>query len=191
MKRSLGPQTLVYPMPVFLVGSYDKDGKPNIMNAAWGGICCSEPPCLAVSVRPSRWTYDAIMERKAFTVSIPDSRLAEAADYMGIASGRKVDKFAVTGLTPVRSDLVDAPYIGECPLVVELSLYKTLDLGTHVQFVGQILDVKANQDCLAADGAPDVTKIDPLLYEAGAKQYHRVGEAVAKAFSVGKPLLKR
>ncbi len=190
MKRSLGPQTLIYPMPVCLVGSYDKDGKANVMNAAWGGICCSEPPCLTVSVRHARWTFDAIMARKAFTVSIPDSPLAEAADYLGLASGRNADKFAVAGLTPVRSELVDAPYIAECPLVVELSLFKTLELGSHVQFIGQILDVKADESRLT-DGKPDTDKIDPLIYDGGERQYRRMGPAIAKAFSVGKGLLKK
>ena len=191
MKRSMGPETLVYPLPAFLVGSYDKNGKANIMNAAWGGICCSEPPCLAVSVRPARWTYDAILERKAFTVSIPGARIAAEADYVGIASGRNADKFAVAGLTPVRSDLVDAPYVADCPVVLELTLFKTLELGSHVQFVGQIMDVKVDENCLGADGKPDIRAIDPLLYDTGVKEYCRVGDMVGKAFSIGKALLKK
>ena len=76
MKLSIGPQTLVYPMPAFLIGTYDAGGKPNIMTAAWGGICCSEPPMLAVSVRKPRWTYEAVLQRKAFTIGIPSVRLA-------------------------------------------------------------------------------------------------------------------
>ena len=115
MKKSLGALPLSYPLPVFLIGSYDADGKANIMNAAWGGICASEPPCLAVSVRESRWTYAGILRRKAFTVSIPSARLAAEADFAGIASGKNTDKFARLGLTAVRSAIVDAPYIGECP----------------------------------------------------------------------------
>ena len=191
MKHSMGPETLAYPLPVFLVGSYDKNGKANIMNAAWGGICCSEPPCIAVSIRHARWTYDAILQRKAFTVSIPGGRVAAEADYAGIASGRNADKFAVSGLTPVRSELVDAPYVAECPVVLELSLFKTLELGSHVQFVGRIMDVKVDESCLGPDGKPDIRQIDPLIYDGGVKQYCRVGESIGKAFSIGKALLKK
>ena len=70
MKQSLGPKTLLFPTPVLMVGSYDQAGKPNLMNAAWGGICCSEPPCVTVSIRKARHSYDSIMSRKAFTVGI-------------------------------------------------------------------------------------------------------------------------
>ncbi|MBQ4132556.1 MAG: flavin reductase family protein, partial [Desulfovibrionaceae bacterium] len=99
MKKSLGAKTLVWPAPVFLVGSYDIEDKPNIMNAAWGGICSSEPPALAVSVRPSRHTYEGIMRHKAFTVSIPSARLTREADLTGIVSGSRLDKFTACGFT--------------------------------------------------------------------------------------------
>ena len=109
MKKSVGAKTLLFPTPVLMVGSYDQAGKPNLMNAAWGGICCSDPPCVTVSLRKSRHSYDAIVQRNSFTVGIAcESRVAEA-DYCGIVSGSTVDKFSVAGLTPVRSDLVDAP----------------------------------------------------------------------------------
>src|SRR6185369_14509711 len=128
MKKSVGAKTLLFPTPVLMVGTYDQAGKPNLMNAAWGGICCSEPPCVTVSLRKSRYSYDAIIERKAFTVGIAcESRMTEA-DYLGIASGRDADKFAVTGLTPIRSELVDAPYAEEFPLVLECRLLHTLEL---------------------------------------------------------------
>src|ERR1035438_5631375 len=115
MKKSLGAKTLLFPTPVLMVGSYDQAGKPNLMTAAWGGICCSDPPCVAVSLRKSRHSYDSIVERKAFTVGIANEAKMTEADYVGIASGRNSDKFAVTGLTPVRSELVDAPYAAEFP----------------------------------------------------------------------------
>src|SRR5574340_1175367 len=71
MKQSLGPRTLLFPAPVLLVGTYDREGKPNLMNAAWGGICCSQPPCVAVSLRKAGYSYAAIGERRAFTIGIP------------------------------------------------------------------------------------------------------------------------
>ncbi len=190
MKLSIGPQTLVYPMPAFLIGTYDAGGKPNIMTAAWGGICCSEPPMLAVSVRKPRWTYEAVLQRKAFTISIPPVRLAAETDYAGIVSGRRVDKFARLGLTPVRSDLVDAPYVAECPVTLELTLAHSLELGTHVQFIGEIRDVKVDEACLDAEGKPDTAKIDPLVFDGGGRVYAALGKEICKAFSAGKAFIK-
>jgi flavin reductase (DIM6/NTAB) family NADH-FMN oxidoreductase RutF len=186
MKKSLGAKTLLFPTPVLMVGTYDREGKPNLMNAAWGGICCSQPPCVAVSLRKARYSYDCIVERKAFTVGIAcEDRMAEA-DYVGIASGRSVDKFAVTGLTPVRSDLVDAPYAAEFPVVLECRLLHTVEIGLHTQFIGEIVDVKAETDVLGDDGHPDILKIKPLVYDTAHKGYHGVGPLLGEAFSVGK-----
>lgn len=102
MKKSLGAKTIVYPTPVFIVGTYDKSGKPNAMNVAWGGLCCSSPPCVAISVRKATYTYGNIVERKAFTINIPSEAYVKEADYFGVASGAKADKFSVTKLTPVK-----------------------------------------------------------------------------------------
>ncbi|MDR3074028.1 MAG: flavin reductase family protein [Deltaproteobacteria bacterium] len=186
MKQSLGPITLLYPLPAFLVGSYDAAGKANIMTAAWGGICCSEPPLLAVSIRKGRWTYDAVMARGAFTINIPSVSLVAQVDFAGIASGKKTDKFKELNLTAVRSDLVDAPYVGECPVVVEARLHSSQDLGSHVQFIGKIEDVKVDRECLDEDGKPVLFQINPLLYDAGTRQYHHIGAPMGKAFADGK-----
>jgi flavin reductase (DIM6/NTAB) family NADH-FMN oxidoreductase RutF len=122
MKRSLGAKTLIVPTPTWIVGSYDNQGKPNGMTAAWGGICCSDPPCVAVSLRKATYSYGSLIRRRAFTVSVPSQGQVKVADYFGLTSGRETDKFAATGLTPVRSDLVDAPYVQEFPLVLECKI---------------------------------------------------------------------
>src|SRR3989304_1125384 len=164
MKRSLGAKTLIYPTPTWVVGSYDKQGTPNGMTAAWGGICCSTPPCVAVSLRKATFSYGSIVARKAFTVSIPSESKVKAADYIGLVSGREENKFDATGLTPVRSTLVDAPYVAEFPLVLECRLLHTLEIGLHTQFVGEILDVKADETVLGDDGLPQIEKIKPLIF---------------------------
>ena len=189
-KRSLGPVTLAYPLPAFLVGSYDLDGRPNIMTAAWGGICSSEPPCLSVSVRESRWTHHGIIKNKAFTVSIPNAGLVAETDYAGIMPGKKDDKFTATGLIPVRSDLVEAPYVEQCPVIIELSLYKTVELGSHTQFIGQIMDVKVNENCFqTGQNKPDMEKINPLIFDP-AGHYRSIGKIIGAAFSIGMALKK-
>jgi flavin reductase (DIM6/NTAB) family NADH-FMN oxidoreductase RutF len=186
MKKSLGADTLIYPTPAWLVGTYDKAGKPNLMTIAWGGICCSEPPCLAVSLRKATYSYGNILERKAFTVSVPSVEQIDVADYCGLVSGRSIDKFAVCNLTPVRSEAVDAPYVQEFAMVLECRLLHTLEIGLHTQFVGEILDVKVEESALDGNGQPNIEKVRPLLFSPRQRTYHGVGELLGKAFEVGR-----
>ena len=188
-KKSLGAKTLPT-APVWAVGSYDQAGKPNAMTAAWVGICCSKPPCVAVSLRKATYTHGNILARKAFTVSIPSEAFAKQADYFGLVSGRNEDKFAGSGLTPVKSELVDAPYVGEFPLIVECKLLNSFELGLHTMFVGEIVDVKADPAILGPDGSLDAGKLKPFLFDPGSRQYFKLGEPLGKAFEAGKVLIK-
>ncbi|HJV34503.1 flavin reductase family protein [Geomonas sp.] len=190
MKKSLGAATIAMPTPTWLVGTYDEDGKANIATIAWGGVCCSEPPAVAVSLRKSRYTYDAVIKRKAFTINVASEAYAAAADYAGIASGRNTDKFAAAGLTAVRSELVDAPYVAEFPLVLECRLLQTVEIGVHIQFIGEIVDVKADEDVLDADGNVDARKALPLIYSPSDRNYYGIGKLVGKGFDIGRKLLK-
>lgn len=186
MKTSLGAKTIVYPTPVFIVGTYDAHDRPNVMAVAWGGICCSKPPCVAISVRKATYTYGNLMERRAFTISIPSRDHVKEADYFGLASGRDVDKFAVTGLTPVRSSLVDAPYVAEFPLVLECRVVHVQELGLHTMFVGEILDVKVEESCLGADGKPQAELVLPFSWAPAENAYYALGNKLGPGFSVGR-----
>ncbi|MEN6518604.1 MAG: flavin reductase family protein [Methanospirillum sp.] len=190
-KRSIGPQTTVGVHPVLIVGCYDTNGRPNAMAVAWGGICSSKPPAVAVSVRPERHTHAGIAARKAFTVSVPSEAQLAEADLFGIASGRDLDKFQATGMTPVRAEHVDAPYVGEFPLVLECRLIETVELGAHTQYIGEILDAKVDEDCFGENGRPDLARIRPFLYDAFGLGYHAVGERIGDAFSAGRRFLPR
>ena len=187
MKKSLGPKTIAFPTPAWAVATYDADGKPNAMVVAWGGICCSKPPCVAVSLREATYTYGAITARQAFTINIPSADHIAALDYFGINSGSKVDKFAATGLTPVRSDLVDAPYIEEFPLALECRVIHTLKIGLHTQFVGEIMDVKADGAIFGKEGL-DMEKLKAFTYAPEVREYRAIGASLGKAFSIGKEL---
>jgi len=191
MKNSLGAKTILYPTPVMLVGTYDAAGKPNIMTVAWGGICCSSPPCVAVSLRKVTYTYGNIVQQGAFTINIPSEKYAAAADYCGLVSGKKTDKFAETGLTPIRSSLVNAPYIDEFPLVLECKLVHQIELGLHTQFVGEILDVKADVNVLDGKGVLNVENLQPFFYAPEANAYYGTGKRLGDAFSIGQALKKR
>ena len=188
MKRSLGAKPLAFPTPVWIVGTYDREGKPNAMTVAWGGICCSKPVCINISLRKETYTYDSVIERKAFTVSIPSEKHVKEADYLGIATGRKTDKFAATGLTPVKSDLVDAPYVKEFPLVLECRMIHKIEIGLHTQFIGEIMDVKAEESVLGEKGLPDIDKVMPILFAPEIRTYHGIGKPLGRAFSIGKEI---
>ncbi|QGY39661.1 flavin reductase family protein [Pseudodesulfovibrio cashew] len=190
MKKSLGAKTLAQPTPVWAVGAFDEDGKPNAMIAAWGGIASSQPPAMTVSVRPSRHTYAGIMKHKAFTISICNEAMAAEADYLGMASGKNEDKLARAGLTAVKSDVVNAPYIDEFPLVIECTLLETHEVGVHTMLIGEIKDVKCDEDKLIDGKHPDVEKILPLIFSPGARDYHTVGRRVGKGFDIGRKYLK-
>ncbi|MEJ2682912.1 MAG: flavin reductase family protein [Candidatus Sulfobium sp.] len=186
MKKSLGARTLLYPTPVLVVGSYDKEGRANVMTASWGGICCSSPPCIAVSLRKVTFSYGNVMERQAFTINIPSEEYLRQADYFGTVSGKNEDKFAATGLTPVKGDFVDAPYVKEFPLVIECKVLKTVEIGIHTQFVGEIMDVKADEAVIDAAGMPDIEKLRPAIFTPESRSYYGVGKHLGKAFSIGK-----
>ena len=125
MKKSIGPRTMAFPTPVWVVGTYDANDKPNAMTAAWASICCSKPPAIGVSLRKATYSYGNIVQRQAFTISVPDEAHVREVDYLGMATGREVNKFATARLTPAASTVVDAPYVEEFPLVLECKLIHT------------------------------------------------------------------
>jgi flavin reductase (DIM6/NTAB) family NADH-FMN oxidoreductase RutF len=188
MKKSFGAKTLAYPTPVWLVGCYDEAGNPNAMTAAWAGICCSQPPCVTVSIQKIRYSYNCILKRKAYTVNVASEKYAKEADYFGIASGKNEDKFKVTGLTPVKSELVDAPYIEEFPMVLECQVIHVLEIGIHTVFIGEIKDVKVDESVLDANGMPDVEKVKPFVFSPQVRAYHGIGGSVGKAFDMGRAI---
>jgi flavin reductase (DIM6/NTAB) family NADH-FMN oxidoreductase RutF len=191
-KKSLGAQPLLYPEPIMLVGTYTDAGKPNVATVAWGCICNAEPVFVSIAMRESRLTHAAILTRKAFTLSVPTESLLVAVDFAGLASGRKFDKFTVAGLTSVDAEFVDAPYVGECPVILECSLRQSLELPSHTLFIGEVRDVKVDESCLVESGThPDIRKFLPLAFEPGENAYCALGKRLGKAFSAGKPLLKR
>lgn len=190
MKKSLGAETIIVPTPVWIVCSYDGGGNPNGMAVAWGGVCCSKPPSVTVSIRQATYSYAGIMARKAYTVNVLSEDHLARADYFGIASGREHDKFSETGLTPVKSELVDAPYIEEAALVLECKLVHTFDLGLHTMFVGEIIDAKAEESALDNRGRPDITKIRPVVYTPKARRYHGIGRYLGDAYTIGKSFKK-
>lgn len=189
MKKSLGPKPLLCPTPVVLVGTYDQDGKPNIMTAAWAGICCSKPVCMAVSLRAATYSHRQIVRNQVFTLNVPSASQAKEVDFVGMASGRDRDKFADLGWTAIKSELVNAPLVAEVPLSLECKLVLTNELGLHTQFVGEVLDVKLDEACLDEKGKIDPAKFDPMGFIPETRLYVAMSRVVGPAFDLGKGLL--
>lgn len=185
MKQSLGAKPLVLPTPVWVICTYNEDGTANAMTAAWGGICCSKPASIAVSLRAATLSHGNINRTRSFCVCVPGRQHAKEADFFGIASGRDTDKFKTTGLTPSRAEYVEAPYVEEFPLALECELAQVVEVGLHTQFIGTIVDVKCDEGVMVGD-YPDMNKVSPMLYATGSKTYHGVGDFIGKGFSIGR-----
>jgi len=137
-----------------------------------------------VALRKATYTYGNIVKRKAFTVNIPSEEFAPETAYFGSVSGRDVDKLSVTGLTAVKSELVDAPYLKEFPLVAECRLRDTYEVGLHTMFIGEIVDVKASPSVLDPDGKVDVELMRPFVFGTGKGTFYALGRALGTTASL-------
>ena len=172
---------MVYPMPVFILGTYDECGVANAMNAAWGGI--SEENEISICISADHKTTYNLLERGAFTVSMATADFVKECDYVGIVSGNDIpDKLERCGLHTVKSELVDAPIILELPMCVECKL-KSYD-PESCRLVGEIVNVSADESVLTG-GKIDPTKLKPITYDSANHTYRVVGEIVGKAYSDG------
>ncbi|MBS2210097.1 nitroreductase family protein [Carboxylicivirga mesophila] len=183
-KKSLGVKGHIHPKPALVIGSYSADGKANIMTAAWAGIVSSTPMSIGVSIRPNRKSYENIMATKSFTVNVPSAQNVAHMDYAGNISGYDVDKFKVLNLTPVKGDYVNAPYIQEFPIVIECEVTDMFELGSHIQFIGKIIDTKVDEQYLDEDDNVDIERINPVIY--GGEYYYGFGQRLAKPWDVYK-----
>ena len=185
MKKNFGPETWLYPMPVFIIGTYNEDGTPNAMNAAWGGTANSAR--IAICVDRNHKTTENFLARRAFTVAIADAGLIKESDYVGIVSCFDVpDKISRAGLTAVKSKLVDAPCFAEYKMTLECRLV-SYDAESEL-LIGEILNVSADESILGDDGQIDVQKLRPITYDPVRHDYLVLGEKIGKAFSDGKEL---
>lgn len=185
MRKSFGAKPMVYPMPVFIVGAYDEDGKPNAMNAAWGGI--SEENEITICLSAGHKTTKNLEASGAFTVSIADKENVVACDYVGIVSGNKVpDKIERAGWHATKSELVNAPLFDELPMALECKLI-SYDKDS-CRLVGEIVNVSADERILDEKGNIDLKKFHPITYDPVYHTYRVLGEKVGEAFSEGKKI---
>ncbi len=184
MRKSFGVKNWLYPMPVFIVGTYDENGVPDAMNAAWGGIY--DTNLLMVCLADDHKTTENIRKNGAFTVSFATVSTVVQADYVGIVSANDCpDKFVRAGFHATKSSLVNAPIIDELPVTVECKLLKFNEDGICI---GEIVNVSADESVLDDSGRIDAKKLDPIIYDSVSHAYWNFGEKVGAAFSDGKKI---
>lgn len=184
MRKNFGAKPILYPQPVFIIASYDENGTPDAMNAAWGGI--SESNEITMCISAEHKTTKNILSRKAFTVSMATAEQMVACDYVGIVSGNnEPDKMEKAGFHTTKSEFVDAPVIEELPMAVECKLI-SYDEET-CRMVGEIINVCADESILT-DGNIDPVKLRPITYDGMNHAYYVLGEKVGNAFTDGKAL---
>ena len=182
MRKNFGAKAMCYPMPVYIIATYNADGTPNAMNAAWGGI--SEETEITICVDNTHKTAENLMARKAFTVSMATARYMAACDYVGIVSGNKEpDKFTKAGFHATKSEFVDAPLIEELPMALECRVL-SYDEET-CRLVGEIVNVCVDESVLNESGKVDVAKLQPITYDPANHHYLALGEKVGQAFHDG------
>lgn len=188
MKKDLGVQQAVFPMPVLMVAAYDAEGRVNAMNAAWGQMAGMDK--IYICIGKGKKTLANIRESGAFTVSLADLAHMKEADFLGTVSGNTIkDKFERSGLTAVRSDKVNAPIIEEFPVVMECELLEELDTENIHGIVGKIVNVKAEESVLGGDGKVDVMKLDALMFDNFRLGYFVVGKQVGTGWKECEDLL--
>ncbi len=181
MRKNFGAKPILYPQPVFIIGSYDEAGVPDAMNAAWGGI--SESNEISMCLSAGHKTVKNIQARGAFTVSMGTADTLVSCDFVGLVSGNDVaDKLDKAGFHTVKSEFVDAPIIEELPLSVECKLI-SYDPET-CRMVGEIVNVCAEESILT-DGNVDPAKLRPITYDGMNHAYYVLGEKVGSAFCDG------
>lgn len=182
--KNLGVHPYVFPMPVLLIATYGKDGKVDVMNMAWGGVCASD--MVALNIDEDHKTTENLKLTKAFTLSVADREHMAEADWFGIGSGNDLDdKFERTGLTAVRSEFVNAPVVEEFPLTLECEVVEMGETVSGYKVIGRIKNVKAREDVLGEDGNVDVAKLHAIVFDQVHNGYYEVGAKVGQAWGDG------
>ena len=184
MRKNFKVNPYFFPLPVLIVGTYDENGKPDAMNAAWGGLYDADQVILCLSA--GHKTTKNILANGAFTVSFATKAQMAASDYVGIVSGNNTpDKMEKAGFTTTKSEAVNAPIINDLPFALECRYLKQTEDGN---IIGQIVNISADESVLGADGKPSADLMQLLSYDPISSTYRVLGESVGQAFAVGSTL---
>ena len=185
------PGNMLYPAPAVMVSCGRPDEKPNIITVAWAGTICSDPAMLSISIRPERYSYGIIKDTGEFVVNLTTEKLVRAADFCGVRSGRYIDKFAQTGLTPARSSMLEhAQIITESPVNIECCVAEVKPLGSHDLFLAEVVCVDVDEEFMDDKGRFDLNAAGLAVYSHGI--YMSLGKQLGTfGFSVRKKTGKK
>lgn len=184
-KQHWKPGNMLNPVPAVMVSVTDKEGKSNIITVAWAGTVCTNPPMVSISVRPSRYSYQILEETGEFVINLTNESLVKACDYCGVVSGRDVDKFAKTGLTPIPMEHVHAMGIDESPVNMECKITEKRELGSHTMFIAEIVGVTVDDQYMDETGKFHINESGLVMYSHG--EYFALGKKLGKfGYSVKK-----
>lgn len=184
-KQNWKPGNMLNPVPAVMVTCADREGKPNIITIAWVGTVCTNPPMVSISVRPTRYSYDMIRETGEFVINLTTEKLTRACDYCGVVSGRDVDKFAKTGLTPFPVEGVSVPGIAESPVNIACRVVEERAFGSHTMFLAEVVGVTADETYMDETGRFDINGTGLIMYSHG--EYFGMGRKLGKfGYSVQK-----
>lgn len=175
-KVDFKPGNMLYPLPVIMVSCADKKGNTDIVTIAWAGTVCSTPPMVSISVRPERYSHGMIEETGEFTINLTTRELTRATDLCGVKSGRDVNKWELTGLTPVAGTTVSCPYIQESPVNIECKVTQKLALGSHDMYLAEVTGVHVDDKYMDEKGTFHLDQADPIAYSHGT--YYSLGEVL-------------
>ncbi len=184
-KQHWKPGNMLNPVPAVMVSVTDKEGKSNIITVAWAGTVCTNPPMVSISVRPSRYSYQILEETGEFVINLTNESLVKACDYCGVVSGRDVDKFAKTGLTPIPMEHVHAMGIDESPVNMECKITEKRELGSHTMFIAEVVGVTVDDRYMDETGKFHINESGLVMYSHG--EYFALGKKLGKfGYSVKK-----
>ena len=184
-KQHWKPGNMLNPVPAVMVSVTDKEGKSNIITVAWAGTVCTNPPMVSISVRPSRYSYQILEETGEFVINLTNESLVKACDYCGVVSGRDVDKFAKTGLTPIPIEHVHAMGIDESPVNMECKITEKRELGSHTMFIAEVVGVTVDDRYMDETGKFHINESGLVMYSHG--EYFALGKKLGKfGYSVKK-----
>jgi len=190
MKKEFGARPYLFPMPTYMIGTYNEDDTVDVMMMAWGGICAED--MVALNLEADHKTVANIKARGAFTLAVPGRDTLEASDFFGTASANRIaDKFQRSGLHAVKSQRVDAPIIEEYPLTLECTVEKMEDEPYGLRVLGKIVNVLADEAVLDEKGKIDAGKLDTFLFDQMRNGYYAVGEQIGQAWHSGAGLMKK
>lgn len=184
-KQHWKPGNMLNPVPAVMVSVTDKEGKSNIITVAWAGTVCTNPPMVSISVRPSRYSYQILEETGEFVINLTNESLVKACDYCGVVSGRDVDKFAKTGLTPIPMEHVHAMGIEESPVNMECKITEKRELGSHTMFIAEVVGITVDDRYMDETGKFHINESGLVMYSHG--EYFALGKKLGKfGYSVKK-----